>query len=343
MIKPAVGNGNRPEAPSGALLINKHPDITSFGIIDQLQHQWMEQKGVKRRDLPKLGHGGTLDPFATGLLAVCSGRAVKLARYFLGATKHYEGIIKFGETTVPGDPTSPISERSDVLPKSLQEIRDLAHRLTLQPYQQTPPMHSAKKHHGKPLYELARAGIEVEREPKTCHLLKFEILSYENARATFRLVCTSGTYVRTLAQDLGKILGTVALLEELKRTGVGIFKLDQAWTTAQIAEATAQGKDWSELPCWVPFDRLLDGYHQAHATSDEARALQQGRGAVLFNILKRVEPGVAANVAPVQHSEITTMSDEQAQSCMAIYEGQKLIAVARRAEGVWSIERVFAE
>lgn len=327
MTKPAAANSRKPEGPSGALFIDKHVDITSFGIIDQLQHQWMDQKGVKRRDLPKLGHGGTLDPFATGLLAVCSGRAVKLARYFLGATKHYEGLIKFGETTVPGDPTSPVSERSEVVPKSIEEIREMARKLTLQPYQQTPPMHSAKKHQGKPLYELARQGIEVEREPKICHLHQFEIISYENARARFRLVCSSGTYVRTLAQDLGRLLGTVALLEELKRTGVGIFRLDQAWSTERISEATAQGKSWDELPCWVPFDRLLDGYQQAQATPEESRALQQGRGNVLFNILKRVEPG----------------SDNDETSCLAIYEGPKLVAVARRTEDVWSIERVFTD
>src|SRR4051812_27690492 len=172
----------------------------------------MEQYGVKRRDLPKLGHGGTLDPFATGMLAVCVGRAVKLARYFLGSNKTYEGVIRFGETTVPGDPTAPISETSPVIPDSLEDIRKYAKTLTLQPYLQTPPMHSAKKVDGKPLYELARQGIEIEREAKVCHLYSFEILSYEKPRARFRLTCSSGTYVRTLAQDLARMMGSVALL-----------------------------------------------------------------------------------------------------------------------------------
>src|SRR4051794_18927634 len=123
---------------NGALLINKHEGITSFGIIELLRRELAEQ-GLKKRDFPKLGHGGTLDPFATGLLVILVGKSVKLARYFLGATKSYEGVIRFGETTIPGDPTAPISETSSTIPSSLDELRSLAQRLTLQPYQQTPP------------------------------------------------------------------------------------------------------------------------------------------------------------------------------------------------------------
>src|SRR5262245_16579515 len=149
---------------NGALLIHKEAGISSFGVIERLQKHLLNSVDgprPKRKDLPKLGHGGTLDPFATGLLIVLVGRAVKLARYFLGAPKSYEGVIQFGKTTVPGDPTAPISETSETIPQTHEEIREIAHRLTLQPYLQTPPMHSAKKRNGKPLYELARAGIEV--------------------------------------------------------------------------------------------------------------------------------------------------------------------------------------
>ncbi|OFZ00290.1 MAG: hypothetical protein A2Z97_15950, partial [Bdellovibrionales bacterium GWB1_52_6] len=172
---------------NGALLIHKHAGITSFGIIEQLQHQLRNTYQLKRRDLPKIGHGGTLDPFATGLLVVCVGRAVKLAQYFLGSTKTYEGSFRFGETTVPGDPTAPVSETSTVFPEGLTQLKELARRMTLQPYLQIPPMHSAKKKDGKPLYELARAGLEVEREPKLCSLYEFDILGYEKPYATFHI------------------------------------------------------------------------------------------------------------------------------------------------------------
>src|SRR4051812_5939989 len=207
----------------GALLVDKHAGVTSFGVIEMLQKELCNHWGVRRKELPKIGHGGTLDPFATGMLVICVGRAVKLARYFLGSDKGYEGIIRFGETTVPGDPTAPISATTLNLPASdaLPALRDLAGKLTAQPYLQTPPMHSAKKKDGRPLYELARQGIEVERDPKLCHLRAFEISSYEPSRAAFSLSCSTGTYVRTLAQDYGKMLGSLALLESLRRVASG--------------------------------------------------------------------------------------------------------------------------
>jgi tRNA pseudouridine55 synthase len=310
---------------NGALLLDKPAGISSFGVIEALQHQLIKYFGLKRRDFPKLGHGGTLDPFATGLLIVCVGNSVKLARYFLGANKIYEGTIRFGETTIPGDPTAPVSETSTVIPESIDSINELAHRLTLQPYLQIPPMHSAKKKNGKPLYELARAGIEIEREPKLCHLYQFRIFSYDKPRAQFELTCGSGTYVRTLAQDMGRLLGTVALLENLKRTGIRAFELSNAWTLGKLQEASSAGKMWNELPCWLPFDRLLEGYDRAEATDDEAGSLAKGRQSVLFNILKRTPAPQCSNQ----------------DSCIAIYNKKKLIAVARRDQGTWGIERVF--
>lgn len=313
----------------GALLINKHAGISSFGVVEELQRILLERMqkenpSARKRDLPKIGHGGTLDPFATGLLVVCVGNAVKLSRYFLGSAKRYEGVIRFGETTIPGDPTAPVSERSDVLPESRESIQETATTLTLQPYLQTPPMHSAKKVGGKVLYELAREGIEIEREPKTCQLYSFEILNYEKPSAGFRVLCSSGTYVRTLAQDLARMMGSVALLDSLHRTASGSLDVSQAWPTAQLRESTTP---WNELPCWIPFDRLLDGFSHAEASSDEAESLMQGRQNVLFNILKRVQPGLELH------------SDTRHQ--IAIYCRSRLIAVANQTQGEWGLERVF--
>jgi len=323
----ALVNGAMDSAVHGALLVNKHDGVTSFGIIELLQREWMERHGCKKRDAPKLGHGGTLDPFATGLLIVLVGRAVKLAQYFLGATKGYEGVIRFGETSVAGDPTGLISEKSDCIPESLSVLQDMATRFKAQPYLQTPPMHSAKKKNGKPLYELARAGIEIEREPKLCHLYQFDVLSYEHARAGFRLKCSSGTYVRTLAQDYARLLGSVALLESLHRTSSGIFRVEKARTVQEICEAGASGKKWDQLDCWIPFDKLLNGYSRAEATESERLSLTQGQQAVLFDILKRTQPP--------EHS------GEETQDCVAIYSAQSLIAIARREEGAWGLDRVF--
>ena len=310
---------------AGVLLIDKHKGVSSFGIIEHLQRGLREQSGLKRSELPKMGHGGTLDPFATGLLPVCIGRGVKLARYFLGAQKTYEGVMHFGETTVPGDNTAPISERSEVIPHSLEQLQELAKRFTAQPYLQTPPMFSAKKIDGKPLYELAREGKEVEREPKLCHLYEFEILEYQAPDANFRVRSSSGTYVRTLAQDYAKLLGSVALLEELRRTATGNLSVKNAWSTAQILEATAQGRKLDELDCWTPFNMILDGFARVDAHLDEARALFKGQQALLFPLLNRVQ-----------------VKENSSDTVIAIFHAQELFAVARKTEDVWSLEKVFA-
>ena len=310
---------------NGALLIRKDAGITSFGVIEVLKRHIRDTKKVKSKDLPKLGHGGTLDPFATGLLIVLVGRGVKLARYFLGATKGYEGLIHFGETTVPGDPTSPVSETSENLPKSLEEIQDLAYRFARQPYLQIPPMHSAKKKNGRPLYELAREGIEIEREPKLCHLYEFNVDHYKSPEAQFRLKCISGTYVRTLAQDLGRLSQSVAMLKTLHRTQSGVFRDAQAWNLPAILESEAP---WDELPCWVPFDELLKGYPSAEASQAEHDSLLQGKQAVLFSILKRTVP-------PIERSS------EFIDDCVAVYSSNRLIAIARKAEETWGLERVL--
>lgn len=339
----------KPEYPlHGALLINKHPGVTSFGIIEILQKLLGDQLKLKRRDWPKLGHGGTLDPFATGLLIVCVGRGVKLARYFLGSRKTYEGVIRFGETTVPGDPTAPVSERSDKVPASREEVAEMARKLTLQPYLQTPPMHSAKKKNGRPLYELAREGIEVEREPKLCRLYQFDVPSYEAPRARFLLRCSSGTYVRTLAQDIGKLLDSVALVESLSRSESGGFRVSSALTTDQIAEAMVSGQAWDELPAWVPFDRLLLGYDRANATREEASALMQGRSHVLLNLLRRVEaaPLGARDPKDDEGDDESSPLESGAERKrggppLAIYCDDLLIGIARSADGVWGMERVF--
>jgi tRNA pseudouridine55 synthase len=318
----------------GAFLIDKPVGLSSFGVIEKLQRAWCERSGIKRRDLPKIGHGGTLDPFATGLLVVCVGEGVKLARYFLGSTKVYEGLIRFGEATVPGDPTAEISERSEHLPSSLEEVREAARQFTLQPYLQTPPMHSAKKLNGRPLYELARQGIEVEREAKSCILSSFRIDDLVRsddgrlARSHFELVCSSGTYVRVLSQDLARKLGTVGMLDSLRRKASGIFDLSQAMTLDDLIAAP----DWEKLPCFAPFHRLLDGYPRALATPAEAVALRQGKQATLFGILKRVQAA-----PPVSGAEL----NEEYNTHIAIYEADSLVAVAVKDESGWGLERVF--
>ena len=316
---------------NGALLINKHAGVSSFGIIEALRNHLCESQGISKKHLPKMGHGGTLDPFATGLLIVLVGRAVKLARYFLGATKTYEGTVRFGVTTVPGDPTDPISETSDNIPSSLGLLQDLATRLTAQPYSQIPPMHSAKKKNGKPLYELARRGIEIERQPKICNLYRFEFSNYIPPSAGFELQCSSGTYVRTLVQDFGKMLETLALLDSLHRTASGVFKVKDAISLEDLFHSPLKWGDWTDSAFWIPFHRLLDGYPRAYATGEEQQALLHGKQSVLFNILKR--------------RELPQTQTREAEDYLAIYSSPEttgeLLAIARKENESWGFERVF--
>jgi tRNA U55 pseudouridine synthase TruB len=160
------------------------------------------------------------------------------------------------------------------------------------------------------------------------------------------LECSSGTYVRTLAQDFGRLLGSVALLQSLTRTGCGPFRLREggALRTAEIAEQMAGGCPWDELPCWVPFDQLLCGYERVHATQEEAAQLMQGRSAVLFGLLKRVEPPARASVPETAPEPAASPGPgDEPPPPIAIFCGGLLIAVARRdgETGTWGLERVF--
>lgn len=360
-------NQGRLHQLQGALLIHKPQGISSFGVIDvlkktlraEMEHElnlpvgssisgeagpMSERKRVRFRDLPKLGHGGTLDPFATGLLIVCIGRGVKLSRYFLGSVKKYEACLRFGETTVPGDPTEEISARSSHLPTSMEQLNELARTFKAEDYFQTPPMHSARKVGGQPLYELAREGIEIERNPKLCKLHEFEFLDFkktgETARAYFRVTCSSGTYIRTLAQDFSKRLNTVGMLDTLHRTGSGIFRIEEATTLEELQSLSESGNSWGQSKSFISFDRLLDGYPSANATASEAEALLHGKQHVLGPILKRLENPRSVKAAVHDH-----------QNQAAIYFQDRLLAVAvlesnspsGTLNGTWGLERVFPE
>jgi tRNA pseudouridine55 synthase len=182
-------------------------------------------------DAAKAGHTGTLDPFATGLLVCCMGRATKISAAMLNADKTYVATIQFGLETDSGDLTGIPTMRADaafdgVTPEVLLE--KLSHfKGTIS---QIPPMYSALKRDGKPLYEYARAGIELERAPREVTIHRLELLSCSGMQAVVEVACSKGTYIRTLAEDIGRALGCGAHLTALRRTQVGPFSLDRAVT-----------------------------------------------------------------------------------------------------------------
>lgn len=207
--------------PPGFILINKPADWTSHDVVGYLRARI--KKGVK------IGHAGTLDPFATGLLIVGVGRAAtKDLDTFKNQPKVYETTILLGASSDTGDLTGTITETTGKIPTTEEVTICLQSFVGKQ--EQTPPMYSAKKIAGQKLYNLARQGVTIPRLPEQIELYDLTLIQYIYPRLSFRVHCSTGTYIRVLAEDVGKRLGTTAYCETLTRTAIGPYTLDQAYT-----------------------------------------------------------------------------------------------------------------
>lgn len=213
-----------PKELDGVLLVDKPGEHTSHDVIARL-------RGKLR--MRKIGHAGTLDPMATGLLIVLVGRATRVSQFIISLDKEYEGTVELGRTTDSQDADGEVMETRPV-----PDLTEAAVRAAMQGFlgdqYQTPPMFSAIKIGGVPLYKKARRGEEVEREPRFIRVMSWDLLRFETPRIDFRLRCTKGTYVRTLAHDLGARLGCGAHLSALRRTATDRFNVAQALTMDQI-------------------------------------------------------------------------------------------------------------
>ncbi len=208
----------------GALLIDKPVGPTSHDVVDLIRRQF----GIK-----KVGHCGTLDPNATGLLIIVLGRGTKLSEKLMSDDKVYEGAMKFGVTTNSHDAEGEMLETRPVPPLTVEHLNELA-SMFVGDLMQVPPMVSAIKKDGVPLYKLARKGIEVPREPRLIHIYSFRFTEYREPLGSFRVACTKGTYVRSLAHDLGQKIGCGAHLATLRRTASGKFDVADAKPLDQI-------------------------------------------------------------------------------------------------------------
>jgi tRNA pseudouridine55 synthase len=213
----------------GALLIDKPAGPTSHDVVDMLRRHF---------DLRKAGHCGTLDPNATGLLILVLGKATKLSEKLISDDKVYAGTIQFGVTTDSYDADGAVVSTAPVPPLTVAQLNEAAKAFTGD-LQQTPPMVSAVKKGGVPLYKLARKGVEVPREPKLIHIYSFEFSDYEAPLGWFRVACTKGTYVRSLAHELGQKLGCGAHLHTLRRLSSGKFHVDQAIQYEQVLKLSS--------------------------------------------------------------------------------------------------------
>lgn len=207
----------RGQVLDGVLLLDKPEGLSSNHAL---------QRAKRALDARKAGHTGTLDPFATGLLVCCLGRATKICGVMLEADKTYEATLRFGEETDSGDLTGNITAQA---PEGFAGVarESLLNALTdfRGEIEQIPPMYSALKRDGKPLYEYARQGIELERPPRQVTIHRLELLDFDGMQARLLVDCSKGTYIRTLAQDIGRRLGCHAHLTALRRTRVGPFEL----------------------------------------------------------------------------------------------------------------------
>jgi tRNA pseudouridine55 synthase len=202
----------------GAILVDKPAGPTSHDVVDNVRRHF----GIR-----KAGHAGTLDPAATGLLVLLLGRGTKLSERLMADDKVYSGTMKFGETTNSYDADGELVASLPVPPMTVDELNTAA-EVFLGDQMQTPPMVSAIKKDGVPLYKLARKGLEVERKPRLIHIYSFRFTNYNEPFGDFRVACTKGTYVRTLAHDLGEKLGCGAHLATLRRLVSGKFDVANA-------------------------------------------------------------------------------------------------------------------
>lgn len=210
----------------GLLFIDKPPGLTSHDVVSRIRRIYR---------MKKVGHAGTLDPMATGLLILLLGKATKASNFLMSQSKTYEGTFRLGAVTDSQDADGEIIEEKDVPDTGEDEMKSLFEDFLGDQYQ-TPPMFSAKKIKGVPLYKLARKGQEVEREPRFITIRKFDLLAMEGPDVTFRIEVSKGTYVRTVAHDLGQKLGCGAYLTSLRRTAINQMSVDRAVTLDTLDE-----------------------------------------------------------------------------------------------------------
>lgn len=211
----------------GFYLVNKPEGWTSFDVVGFLRKKIKTQNPAIKKI--KVGHAGTLDPFATGLLVVAVGReATKRIEEFKNLPKTYDAVIHLGANSTTDDKTGEITEINNNQP-SIQTIEEILKKFVGK-HNQVPPMFSAKKINGTRLYKLARQGKEIKREPEEIEIFSLTILSYTYPKLEIKVSCSPGTYIRTLARDIGEKLGTGAYCEKLNRTKIGEYLLENAKT-----------------------------------------------------------------------------------------------------------------
>ncbi|PPC93362.1 MAG: tRNA pseudouridine(55) synthase TruB [Methylotenera sp.] len=247
---------------SGVLLLDKPLGFSSNQALQKVK--WLLQAA-------KAGHTGTLDPLATGLLPLCFGEATKFAHYLTDADKTYVATLKLGVTTNTGDAEGEILETQPVKVSQAQFEKTLT--LFQGEITQTPPMYSALKHEGKALYEYARAGVEIERQARQVQIHAIQLNAFHHDVAEITVRCSKGTYIRTLAEDIGKVLECGAHLTALRRTETASYQIAQAMTLEQFESMSAEQR----IEALLPLDSAIQHLPKVMLDHDSAFYLQQGQ------------------------------------------------------------------
>jgi len=266
----------QPAPFDGALVVDKPQGKTSHDVVEAVRHL----AGFRQ-----IGHLGTLDPLATGVLVLLLGRATRLVQFYTGRRKRYLAGYRFGFATDTYDadgeaqgPDSPVQLDAAVLEKLAAERVGL--------FEQTPPPFSAKKVQGRPAYELARKKQPVELKPVEVEIFEYKLVRMEASLARFSIECSSGTYIRSLAHEMGEKLGCGAHLAEIVRTAVGEFSLEQAIRLEELAEAARAGRFAERL---IPLERLLPNFPRVNVLPIVERRVRHG---TRFNVsLPHIQPG----------------------------------------------------
>jgi tRNA pseudouridine55 synthase len=256
----------------GILLLDKPTGMTSNSALQQVKRLYKAQKA---------GHTGSLDPLADGLLPICFGAATKISAFLLDADKHYWVRVKLGVTTSTADSEGDVLETRPVDGISEDDVR-LAVAGFQGEIQQIPPMYSALKHKGERLYKLAREGREVEREPRNITIHRIEMSGFELPEFEIEVHCSKGTYVRTLAEDIGEQLGCGAHVTALRRTGVGPYGVDGMVNIASLERKIEEGFAAADS-LLLPIDSALGQWPEVRLSADSSFYMRQGQPVLVPN------------------------------------------------------------
>jgi tRNA pseudouridine55 synthase len=299
-------------AVHGILLLDKPLEISSNGILQRVR--WLYQA-------EKAGHTGALDPLASGLLPICFGEATKFCQFLLDTDKTYLVTAHFGLRTDTSDAAGEIIRRKPVtfdqamLEQMMQQFRG--------PQMQIPTMFSALKYQGQPLYKYARQGIEVPREARPITIFRFELQQFDGEYASFLVHCSKGTYIRTLIDDLGEVLGSGAYVSALRRIHVGPFDAAQMLTQEQLVPFNEK-QDWAGLDALLlPMDLALTGLPELQLTEAQQKRLVHGQMVLL------------------SESELADLGTESADAIKLYGPEQQFIGVASLETGVLSVRRLL--